>query len=109
VWLAPVVDRIEPTVARYAEAWPAWGHRKGWALAQARQPVGESDYVWGAPEDRDPARANSIFRPNPDQLIGVEILAQDYEASFAGDFEFRRLTTPCYAPLSPHPGAVPSA
>ena len=24
-WPAPVVDRIEPDVAKYAEAWPAWG------------------------------------------------------------------------------------
>jgi hypothetical protein len=35
VWPAPVVDRIEPTVAKYAEEWPAWGHRKIWALARA--------------------------------------------------------------------------
>lgn len=34
-WPAPVVDRIEPTVAKFAEAWPAWGHRKVWALARA--------------------------------------------------------------------------
>jgi putative transposase len=27
-WPAPVVDAIEPTVAKLAEAWPAWGHRK---------------------------------------------------------------------------------
>lgn len=24
-WPAPVVDRIEPTVAKYAESWEAWG------------------------------------------------------------------------------------
>jgi hypothetical protein len=35
VWPAPLVERIEPTVAKYAEAWPAWGHRKVWALARA--------------------------------------------------------------------------
>jgi hypothetical protein len=35
VWPAPVVDRIEPTVAKYAQEWPAWGHRKIWALARA--------------------------------------------------------------------------
>jgi transposase InsO family protein len=35
VWPAPVLERIEPTVAKYAEAWPAWGHRKVWALARA--------------------------------------------------------------------------
>ncbi len=34
-WPAPVVDRIEPTVAKYAESWEAWGHRKIWAIARA--------------------------------------------------------------------------
>ena len=32
-WPAPVVDRIEPVVAKVAEDWPAWGHRKVWAMA----------------------------------------------------------------------------
>ncbi len=32
-WPAPVVDRIEPTVAKYAAEWPAWGHRKIAAIA----------------------------------------------------------------------------
>jgi transposase InsO family protein len=32
-WPAPVVDRIEPVVAKYAGDWDAWGHRKIWALA----------------------------------------------------------------------------
>ncbi len=27
-WPAPVVDRIEPTAAKYAAEWPAWGYRK---------------------------------------------------------------------------------
>lgn len=31
-WPAPVVDRIEPEVAKYATEWAAWGHRKVWAL-----------------------------------------------------------------------------
>lgn len=30
-----MVDRIEPTVAKYAGDWPAWGHRKVWAVARA--------------------------------------------------------------------------
>jgi len=29
-----VVDRIEPIVAKTAEEWPAWGHRKVWAMAR---------------------------------------------------------------------------
>ncbi len=33
-WPAPVVDRIEPLVAKYAVDWDAWGHRKVWALAR---------------------------------------------------------------------------
>jgi putative transposase len=31
-WPAPVVDVIEPGVAKLAEAWPVWGHRKIAAL-----------------------------------------------------------------------------
>ena len=34
-WPAPVVDRIEPAVAKYAAEWPAWGHRKIAAIAAA--------------------------------------------------------------------------
>lgn len=33
-WPAPVVDRIEPVVAKYAQQWPAWGHRKIAAIAR---------------------------------------------------------------------------
>ena len=33
-WPAPVVDRIEPLVGKYAGDWDAWGHRKIWALAR---------------------------------------------------------------------------
>ncbi len=36
-WPAPVVDRIEPIVAQTAEEWPAWGHRKVWAIARYPQ------------------------------------------------------------------------
>ena len=34
-WPAPVVDRIEPDVAKHTEAWPAWGYRKIAAIAAA--------------------------------------------------------------------------
>lgn len=34
-WPAPVVDRIEPEVAKHAEAWPAWGYRKIAAITAA--------------------------------------------------------------------------
>ncbi|MFF3574865.1 hypothetical protein ACFYXQ_44690 [Nocardia jiangxiensis] len=35
-WLrAPKVDRFEPVAAKYAEEWPAWGHRKIAALMRA--------------------------------------------------------------------------
>lgn len=33
-WPAPVVDRIEPDVAKLAGQWPAWGHRKIWAMGR---------------------------------------------------------------------------
>lgn len=45
-------------------------------------------YGWGAPEDRDPPRANSIFKPNPDKPIGLELIVAEHEAPFAADFEF---------------------
>ena len=37
-WPAPVVDRIEPEVAKLAEEFPAWGHRKIWALHNLDHP-----------------------------------------------------------------------
>ena len=33
-WPAPVVDRIEPAVAKLAAEWPAWGHRKIWTMGR---------------------------------------------------------------------------
>ena len=33
-WPAPVVDRIEPAVAKLAAQYPAWGHRKIWAMGR---------------------------------------------------------------------------
>lgn len=45
-------------------------------------------YGWGPPEDRDPPRANSIFQPNPDKPIGLELVVEEHEAPFAADFEF---------------------
>ena len=34
-WPAPAVDAVEAVAAKYAEAWPAWGHRKIAALMRA--------------------------------------------------------------------------
>ncbi|HEY3717657.1 MAG TPA: IS3 family transposase, partial [Jatrophihabitantaceae bacterium] len=34
-WPTPVVDEVEAVAAKYAEAWPAWGHRKIAALMRA--------------------------------------------------------------------------
>jgi transposase InsO family protein len=34
-WPAPVVDAVEPLVAKYAADWPAWGHRKIYGLMRA--------------------------------------------------------------------------
>jgi len=34
-WPAPVVDSVEAVSAKYAGAWPAWGHRKIAALMRA--------------------------------------------------------------------------
>ena len=33
-WPAPVVDRIEPAVAKLAAQYPVWGHRKIWAMGR---------------------------------------------------------------------------
>ena len=53
-WPAPVVDRIEPTVAKYAEEWDAWGHRKIWAIARADgHDVGSQSSVKRAMARRD--------------------------------------------------------
>src|SRR4051794_35581380 len=34
-WPAPVVDVVEPFVAKYADDWPGWGHRKIFGLMRA--------------------------------------------------------------------------
>lgn len=33
-WPAPVAEQVEPVVVKYAERYPAWGHRKVWALVR---------------------------------------------------------------------------
>ncbi len=33
-WPAPQVDRVEPAVAKLAAQYPAWGHRKIWAMGR---------------------------------------------------------------------------
>jgi len=64
-------------------------------IIEAMNSIGELDfeglfgtYGWGAPEDRDPPRASSIFKPNPDKAIGLELVIEEHEAPFAADFEF---------------------
>jgi putative transposase len=37
-WPAPVLDAVEPSVAKVAEQWPAWGHRKIAALHRIEHP-----------------------------------------------------------------------
>jgi ABC-type branched-subunit amino acid transport system substrate-binding protein len=46
------------------------------------------NYGWGAPEDRNPPRANSIFEVDPNKPIGLGLLVEEHEAPFAADFEF---------------------
>jgi ABC-type branched-subunit amino acid transport system substrate-binding protein len=46
------------------------------------------DYVYGPAADRVPPIVSSIFRPNPDAPGGLEIVEYEYEAPYAGDFEF---------------------
>src|SRR5215208_1956125 len=33
-WPMPVSEQVEPTVVKHAEARPAWGHRKVWAMTR---------------------------------------------------------------------------
>ena len=42
-WPVPVVDRIEPLVAKYVERWDAWGHRNG--LPGVRFPARGDAYI----------------------------------------------------------------
>ncbi|HYZ98966.1 MAG TPA: ABC transporter substrate-binding protein [Acidimicrobiales bacterium] len=46
------------------------------------------DYGWGAPEERDPPRANSIFEVDAEKPIGLGLIVEEHEAPFAADFEF---------------------
>jgi ABC-type branched-subunit amino acid transport system substrate-binding protein len=46
------------------------------------------DYEYGPADERVPPTTSSIFRPNPDVGNGLELVAQDYQADYAADFEF---------------------
>ena len=46
------------------------------------------EYGWGAPDDRNPPRANSIFEVDPNKPIGLGLLVAEHQAPFAEDFEF---------------------
>jgi ABC-type branched-subunit amino acid transport system substrate-binding protein len=46
------------------------------------------DYGYGTADERVPPVASSIFRPNPDMPMGLEMAARDYEAPYASDYEF---------------------
>lgn len=46
------------------------------------------EYGWGAPEDRNPPRASSIFEVDAAKPIGLGLVVQEHEAPFAADFEF---------------------
>jgi hypothetical protein len=46
------------------------------------------EYGWGAPEDRNPPRASSIFEVDASKPIGLGLIMQEHEAPFAADFEF---------------------
>jgi ABC-type branched-subunit amino acid transport system substrate-binding protein len=82
-------------VHRVLEAAVANGDLSREGIIEAMNSLDELDfegvfgtYGWGKPEDRDPPRANSIFRPNPDKPIGLELIVEEHEAPFATDFEF---------------------
>ena len=75
-WPAPVVDRIEATVAKHAAEWPAWGHRKIAAIAAADGcDVGSASSVNRAMARRD------LLQPGRDQAE-VRQLAQARREAF---------------------------
>ena len=46
------------------------------------------DYGWGAPEDRNPPRATTIFDVDLTTPTGLKANAKEYESDAAADFEF---------------------
>jgi ABC-type branched-subunit amino acid transport system substrate-binding protein len=46
------------------------------------------EYGWGAPDDRNPPRANSIFEVDPNKPIGLGLIVAEHQAPFAENFEF---------------------
>ncbi|MGH9136924.1 MAG: ABC transporter substrate-binding protein [Acidimicrobiales bacterium] len=46
------------------------------------------DYGWGGPDDRNPPRVNSIFRPNLTLPTGLELVESGIESEVAQAFEF---------------------
>ena len=47
------------------------------------------DYGWGAPEDRDPPRASTIFDVDLTTPTGIKANAREYESDAAAEFEFQ--------------------
>lgn len=43
------------------------------------------DYVYGTADERVPPTTSSIFKPNPDLPQGLEMVSQDYSASYIDD------------------------
>jgi hypothetical protein len=46
------------------------------------------DYGWGAPEDRDPPRATTIFDVDLTTPTGLKVNTPEYESDAAKAFEF---------------------
>jgi ABC-type branched-subunit amino acid transport system substrate-binding protein len=46
------------------------------------------EYGWGAPDDRNPPRSNSIFEVDPNKPIGLGLVVAEHQAPFAENFEF---------------------
>jgi putative transposase len=76
-WPAPVVDAVEATVAKLAEAWPAWGHRKIWALHRVEHP----DVVVSPSSVERAMRRRGLLQP-VDYLAERRHLAQARRAAF---------------------------
>jgi ABC-type branched-subunit amino acid transport system substrate-binding protein len=46
------------------------------------------DFTYGAPQDRSPTRANTIFKVVPSAPLGLRALKEDFESDAATKFEF---------------------
>lgn len=75
-WPAPAVETAEPIVEKYAQAWPAWGHRKIYGLLRA------DGYAFSVSTVQRAMRRRNLLQPAAYQRERRE-LARARAAAFA--------------------------